>query len=99
MRMDIDSISYRMPPEDRGYYELSSAIIEDAVNEYRASVIGNCQKSAQQVREFFLSEMFENISGIDNPNFFLLRLDEEIEREIKSGEHRKRKKQTMKCNG
>ena len=51
------------------------------------------------LRKFFLSEIFENISGVDNPNMFLIRLDEEIEKEIKSGEKRKREKQRMKCNG
>ena len=89
--------SYRVPPEDRGYYELSSAIISIAIKDYRR-YRKTSSSEVETLREFFLSETFENISMIDNPNLFLRKLDEEIDKEIKSGIRRKREKRTMKCN-
>ena len=44
------------------------------------------------LRTFFLSDVFENISGVDNPCEFLARLDTQIETEYANGVKRKRKK-------
>ena len=98
MRVSEEMLSYRIPPEDRGYLELSVAIVNTAVRDYRRCRKLN-QREAEKIRDFFLSEVFENISMVDNPVLFLKMLDEEIELEINSGVRRKREKQTMKCNG
>ena len=98
MKVSDEMRSYTVPPEDRGYYELSTAIVNTAIKDYRRSKRLNLSE-AVTLREFFLSETFENISMIENPNHFLMMLDEQIEREIESGIHRKREKQIMKCNG
>ena len=99
MRVAEEMLSYTIPPEDRGYYELSSAIVSTAVKDYRRLKKMEHTRELDSLRMFFLSEIFENISGCDNPNMFLLRLDEQIEKEINSGVRRKREKQKMKCNG
>ena len=99
MHVSIDMMSYTIPPEQRGYYELSSAIVSTAVRDYRMYKKVNSLREMELIRKFFLSEVFENISGVDNPNVFLQRLDEEIEKELRSGVRRKRDKQAMKCNG
>ena len=99
MRVAMETLAYTVPPEDRGYYELSTAIIELAVDDYRKYRQKNAEEKLVEVRVFFLSDMFENLSGVDNPNLFLYKLDEQIEKELKSGVKRKRKKQIMKCNG
>ena len=103
MHVDTDTYSYRIPPEQRGFYELSSAIVRTAVEDYRAFKmmwLNNSQsKRAQylikEMRTFFTSETFEAISGIANPNAFLARLDEQIEKEHENGEKRKRYKATL----
>ena len=97
MRASDEMLSYRIPPEHRGYYELSSAIVATAVKDYRR--MKKLGKELGTLRSFFLSEVFENISGVENPNLFLMRLDEQIEKEMKDGIQRKREKQAMKCNG
>ena len=94
-----DMLSYRVPPEERGYYELSTAIVSSAVNDYRRCRIMVCTREIKALRAFFLSDIFENISGVENPNLFLQKLDEQIDQEIKSGVRRKRAKIDMKCNG
>ena len=99
MRVADTMMSYRIPPEDRGYYELSSAIIDTAVKDYRRCRRLEHSMELEVIKSFFLSEVFENISGVDNPNMFLMRLDEQIDEEIRSGKRRKREKQAMKCNG
>lgn len=100
MRVAENTLSYTIPPEQRGYYELSSAIVNIAVKDYRRiSRVAYKSREYERLRTFFLSEVFENISGCENPNMFLLKLDEQIEKEIESGERRKREKQAMKCNG
>ena len=91
-------LTYTMPPEERGYYELAAAIINVAVKDYRQCRKIN-SKGAEEIRRFFLSDVFEQISMVDNPNLFLKRLDDQIDLEIRSGIRRKREKQTMKCNG
>ena len=98
-RVAEEQMAYRCPPEHRGYYELASAILSTAVKDYRGCRKYNCKKEAENIREFFLSDVFENISGVENPNLFLMKLDAEIEEEIRSGAKRKREKQAMKCNG
>ena len=100
MHVAYEVSSYTVPPEQRGYYELSTAIITEAIKDYRRlSKHAHDTKEYRRLRNFFLSDIFENISGCDNPNVFLIRLDAEIAKEIESGERRKREKQTMKCNG
>lgn len=99
MRMSAEMMSYTIPPEQRGYYELSSAIVSIAVRDYRRCRKMVCSREIEKLRKFFLSEVFENISGVDNPNMFLRMLDEQIDKEISSGAKRKREKQAMKCNG
>lgn len=100
MRVAEEMLSYTVPPEERGYYELSSAIVSIAVKDYRrVSKYAFKSKEYERLRKFFLSEIFENISGCDNPNMFLIKLDEQIEKEKESGIRRKREKQAMKCNG
>ena len=99
MRIADDQISYRIPPEDRGFYELSTAIVSTAIKDYRRVVKLSHTKEIERLRKFFLSEVFENISGVENPNVFLLKLDDQINAEIRSGIRRKREKQKMICNG
>lgn len=99
VKVSVDTLSYTVPPEERGYYELSTAIVSTAVRDYRRCRKYRCASEIERLRTFFLSEVFENISGVDNPNMFLLKLDEQIDKEIDSGIRRKREKQTMKCNG
>ena len=99
MKVSADTLSYTVPPEQRGYYELSSAIVSAAVRDYRRCRKMTCAREMEKLRQFFLSEVFENISGVDNPNMFLMKLDEQIDKEIGSGVKRKREKQTMRCNG
>ena len=100
MRMAEEQKSYTVPPEERGYYELSSAIVCTAIKDYRRARRFSCNSELyKSLRDFFLSEIFENLSGCDNPNLFLVRLDEEIDKETASGYRRKREKQIMKCNG
>ena len=100
MRVAEEQKAYTVPPEERGYRELSSAIVCTAIKDYRRARKFSFESSIyRDLREFFLSEVFENLSGCDNPNMFLMRLDEEIDKEIASGSRRKREKQVMKCNG
>ena len=99
MRVADEQLAYRCPPEQRGYYELSSAIVSMAVRDYRRLKKTSHTGEITLLRKFFLSDVFENISGIENPNAFLVMLDEQIEEEIRKGVKRKREKQTMKCNG
>ena len=98
-----ETMAYRVPPEERGYYELSSAIISFAVDDYRRLRRGTPTRELKRLRDFFLSDVFENLSGVENPSLFLIRLDEQIDEEIRrekeDGVTRKRRKQTMKCNG
>ena len=98
MNVSEEMLSYTIPPEERGYYELSAAIVSVAIRDYR-----KCRKinsrGTEELRQFFLSEIFEKISMVENPNMFLKKLDEQIDLEIKSGIRRKREKQSMKCNG
>ena len=71
MRVATEMLSYTIPPEQRGYYELSSAIVSIAVKDYRRlSKYSYKSKEYEKLRTFFLSEIFENISGCDNPNLF-----------------------------
>ena len=98
-RVAEEMMAYRSPPEQRGYYELSTAIVNTAVKDYRRLKKTSHTKELEMIRLFFLSDVFENISGVENPNMFLSKLDEQIEREILSGVKRKREKQVMKCNG
>ena len=103
MHVDSDTYSYRLPPEQIGYYELSSAIVRTAVEDYRAfkmmQLNDGRSKRAQylvdDLRTFFMSSLFEAISGVANPNAFLLRLDEQIEKEFNDGTKRKRHKSTL----
>lgn len=103
MRMDAEQFSYRIPPEQRGFYELSSAIVRVAVEDYRTFkkmllANGNSKRAqylTNEMRTFFSSEMFEALSGIENPNAFMMRLDEQIEKEFQNGEKRKRYKSTL----
>ena len=97
MRASEKMMSYNIPPEDRGYYELSAAIVSVAVRDYRRHRKNN-SSCAEDIKDFFLSEVFENISMVENPNMFLKMLDEQIDHEIKNGVQRKREKQSMKCN-
>lgn len=99
LKASEETMAYRVPPEERGYYELSSAIVTCAVKDYRRLKKTTPTKELEMLRQFFLSEVFENLSGVDNPSMFLYRLDEQIEKEIKNGVKRKREKQAMKCNG
>ena len=91
--------AYRVPPEERGYYELSTAIVATAVKDYRRVRKASHTREIEILRKFFLSDVFENISGVENPSMFLVRLDEQIDTEIRNGIRRKREKQAMKCNG
>ena len=103
MRADSSTLSYTVPPEERGYYELSSAIVRMAVADYRvyrrAWHRSNGGRRAQwlidDLRTFFMSELFEKISGLENPNAFLMRLDEQIDKEFAEGVRRKRYKATI----
>lgn len=70
-----------------------------AINDYRVAIKQNREEDLKSLKRFFLSEVFENLSGVTNPNLFLQRLDEQIEEEVKTGVKRKRKKATLKCNG
>ena len=99
MRVAEEQLAYRCPPEQRGYYELSSAIVSMAVRDYRFLKKTSNTSEINRWRNFFLSDVFENISGIENPNAFLVQLDEQIDEEIRKGIKRKRDKQSMKCNG
>ena len=99
MRVADEQLAYRVPPEERGYYELSSAIVSMAIRDYRRLRKTTQTKEVTLLRDFFLSDVFENISGIENSNAFLVRLDEQIDEEIRKGVKRKRDKQAMKCNG
>ena len=95
-------VSYTIPPEERGWYELSIAIVQTAVDDYRrerkAVLRDERNKGAHidvlTLRTFFLSNVFENISGVSSPIEFLQRLDEEIERDYERGIRRKRIKKT-----
>ena len=97
MRASEEMLSYRVPPEERGFYELASAIVNVAVKDYRRCRRYNLRET-EKIRQFFLSEVFENISMVENPNVFLKMLDDQIDAELKSGIRRKREKQSMKCN-
>lgn len=99
MRVADEQLSYRISPDARGYYELSAAIVSTAVKDYRRVMKASHKEEIENLRSFFLSDVFENISGIENPNMFLMKLDEQIMKEIESGTRRKREKQAMKCNG
>lgn len=99
MHISQEMMSYTVPPDERGYYELSTAIVSMAVKDYRRLKRTAHTRELELLRKFFLSDIFENISGIENPNMFLLKLDEQIDREINNNVHRKREKQAMKCNG
>ena len=97
-RVAEEQLTYTMPPEQRGFYELASAILTTAVKDYRHYRKMSCETELENLRDFFMSDIFENISGIANPNSFLLRLDEQIDKELYNGMKRKREKRTMKCN-
>ena len=99
VHISSETISYTVPPEQRGYYELSSAIVATAIKDYRVCRKMTAQREIESIRRFFLSEIFENISGVENPSDFLQRLDRQIDRELAEGIKRKREKQAMKCNG
>lgn len=102
LAVDDGTRTYRMPPEERGYYELSIAIIRTAVEEYRRykrlTLANERNKSAythlEGLRTFFLSELFENLSGLEDPYEFLKMLDRETEQDFREGVQRKRLKQT-----
>lgn len=93
-------VSYTVPPEERGWHELSIAVIQTAVDDYRKekkAVLEDGRDTSAQVavmslRTFFLSDVFENISGIGSPVAFLQRLDDDIEAEYERGTKRKRPK-------
>lgn len=99
--VDGGTKSYRMPPEERGYYELSIAIIRTAVADYRKQrrlyLANEKNRSAYSLmiglRAFFLSDVFENISGLEDPYQFLHMLDKEIDEDFQAGTKRKRMKQ------
>lgn len=103
MEVGADVCSYRMSPEDIGYCELASAVIRTAVEDYRVwrkMQLNDCknrraQSLVDEVRTFFMSEFFEAISAIENPNEFLEKLDEQIvaeyERERSEGIRQKRR--------
>lgn len=103
MNVDSNMLSYTVPPEQRGYYELSSAIVQSAVEDYRAYRKAwhknkegkRAQWLIDEMRTFFMSDMFEKISGLENPNAFLMQLDAQIDREYADGLQRKRYKATM----
>lgn len=98
MHVADEMLSYTCPPEHRGYYELASTIVSDAIKDYRRAKRLAYLDEISFLREFFLSDVFENISGVENPNLFLMKLDAQIDEEIRSGKRRKREKQCMKCN-
>lgn len=103
MEVGADVCSYRMSPEDIGYCELASAIVKMAVEDYREHrkmQLRHCEsKRAQwlvdEVRTFFISEFFESISNVENPNEFLAKLDARIvaeyEAECREGKKQKRR--------
>lgn len=103
MHVDSDMLTYTVPPEQRGYYELSSAIVQSAVEDYRAYRKAwhndrhgkRAQWLIEEMRTFFLSDLFEKISGLENPNAFLSQLDAQIDRELAEGIRRKRYKSKM----
>lgn len=103
MHVDYETLSYTVPPEQRGYYELSSAIVRTAVEDYRTyRKLWNRDREGRraqwlvdEMRTFFMSDLFEKISGLENPNVFLMRLDEQIDRECVEGVRRKRYKSTV----
>lgn len=99
--VDDGAKSYRMPPEERGFYELAIAIVRTAVEDYRRcrkNYLIHDSKSAYGLmvglRTFFLSDFFENISVVEDPYDFLRKLDSDIDREVQEGRKRKRLKQT-----
>ena len=102
LAVDDGTRSYRIPPEERGYYESSIAIIRTAVEDYRRYkryyLLNERNKSAYTHLEglcaFFLSETFENLSGLEDPYEFLDRLDRDVENDVANGVRRKRLKQT-----
>ena len=98
MHVADEMLTYTCPPEHRGYYELSSAIVAEAIKDYRRARRLSYLNEIELLQTFFLSDIFENISGVENPNMFLMKLDEQIDAEIRSGKRRKREKQCMKCN-
>ena len=98
MKVDMSDRVYRLPTEQRGYYELASAIMSVAVEDYRRAKKADNEEALTELRSFFRSELFEVMSGVGNANKFLQQLDEKIDKEIKSGAKRKRAKQKMKCN-
>lgn len=96
-----ESSSYTIPPEQRGYYELSTAIVRTAVSDYRrakrATLIRDdkCARcSLMDLRTFFLSDLFEVLTGIDYAYDFLDSLDKQVEEEVEKGIRRKRFKRT-----
>ena len=103
MHANSDIMAYTVPPEQRGYYELSSAIVRMAVEDYRTYRKAwhrnkegrRAQWLIDEMRTFFLSDVFEKISGLENPNAFLMRLDEQIDKEYAAGAKRKRYKSTI----
>lgn len=92
--------SYTVPPEERGWHELSIAIIQTAVDDYRREKTAvlkdendmGAQGAVMSLRTFFLSEMFEYISGVGSPILFLKKLDDEIESDYEEKTRRKRTK-------
>ena len=103
MRVASETLSYTVPPEQRGYYELSSAIVRTAVEDYRSyRKMWNRDRDGKraqwlvdELRTFFMSDLFEKISGLDNPNVFLMQLDAQIDKECAEGVRRKRYKSTI----
>ena len=100
MHVDSNMLTYTMPPEQRGFYELSCAIVKTAVEDYRVyrkawhmdKEAKRAQWQLDQLRTFFMSDMFEKISGFENPNAFLMQLDEQIDQEYENNVKRKRHK-------
>lgn len=96
MNRDLADTSYRVAPEERGYYDLSIAVIRLAVEDYRfqkrisLKYKGRGSSQLDELRSFFLSGFFETLSGVASPTDFLKLLDREIEEEYSSGDAPKR---------
>lgn len=98
--IEIATLSYRVPPEERGYCELSIAIVRLAVEDYRRNKRKTFKDANDkgayglmiELRTFFLSDEFEALTGVSNPCEFLEKLDSQIEYEYINGIQRKRVK-------
>ena len=87
LQQDADTKSYRVPAEERGWYELAIAVIHFAVVDYRRERIrmlksGVASGKYETIRLFFISSAFYALSGIADGESFLKTLDEDIDKQI-----------------